>query len=146
MAAKPTTARPEQGSREEYLVAALRQLERQTVSAERDRSWSAAVQSKTKAIAVRAELDQLRETARRQAMPPTVAEHRSEVLSEVRRLRVGATEAGSYVAADRLLRLEHEMLGRAEEARTEAEEQALLETETAALEQEIARLQGKLAH
>lgn len=141
---KPTpTTQPETGSREEYLVAALRQLEKQVKSAERDRSWVAAVQAKRQAMAVRAELDQLRETQRRLESPATVRDHKAEVLSEVRRLRVGATEAGSFVAAANLLRLERDLLSQTQAEVTAAEAEALARKTVAELEAEVEELRAR---
>lgn len=136
---------PEDGTREDYLVAALRQLEEQVLSAEEDRSWTAAVNAKHRALLVRAELDQLRETQVRTAAPATVDDHKNEVLSEVRRLRIGATEAGSYVAAATLLRLERDLLSQTQAEVTEAEAKAIKAKTTADLEAEIAELQARRA-
>lgn len=144
-AARPK-AQPEDGTREDYLVAALRQLESQVRKAEKDRSWTAAVQAKKYAVQVRADLDQLRETERRQrSMPASADEHKTEILAEVRRLRLGATAAGSYVAAAALLKLEREMLTVAAVEATEAEARALAERSVADLEAEIAELQAARA-
>jgi hypothetical protein len=113
-------------SREQYLVDALAQLEATAVEAEKKESYVAAVNAKHRAILVRAELDQLRETERRQAAPATPEAHKEEILAEVRRLRTGATEAGSYVAAANLLKLERDMLAAQEAERRAEEEKKLL--------------------
>lgn len=135
---KPT--QPDEGTREEYLVAALRQLEAQVQAAEESRSWTAAVQAKAKALQVRAELDQLRETQQRQTMPASAAEHRAEVVSEVRRLRIGATEAGSYIAAAQLLRAELEILAQVQAADSKEDADELARKELEEIEAEIEEL------
>lgn len=142
---RKVTPKPDEGTREEYLVAALRQLEDQVEAAEDDQSWNAAVNAKAKALQVRAELDQLRETQVRTVAPRNVEDHKAEVLSEVRRLRIGATEAGSYVAAATLLRLEREMLTATQAELTEAEAKALTEKTLAELEAEAEALRARRA-
>jgi hypothetical protein len=108
--------------------------------AEDDQSWNAAVNAKAKALQVRAELDQLRETQVRTSAPRTVAEHKGEVLSEVRRLRIGATEAGSYGPAAALLRLEMDLLSQTQSDLTEAEAKALAAKTLTELEAEAEAL------
>ncbi len=137
--------KPDAGTREEYLVAALRQLEAQVEDAEDDQSWNAAVNAKAKALQVRAELDQLRETQAKARMPATVAEHKADVLATVHQLRVGATTAGSYVAAAALLRLEREMLQQTAAERSQAEVDALAAKTVADLEAEIEELRARRA-
>jgi hypothetical protein len=150
--AKPLHTGPHEGSREDYLVRALAQLEKQVKSAEKDRSWTAAVQAKKAAVQVRADLDQLRETERRQAAPSSAADHKAEILAEVRRLRQGATEAGSYVAAATLLKLERDFLSAAHAEERQANADALAKASVADLQAEVEELlkrsgrPGPLAH
>jgi hypothetical protein len=94
-------------------------------------------------MAARAELDQLRETQRRLEVPESVQDHKAEVLSEVRRLRVGATEAGSFVAAANLLRLERDLLSQTAAEATAAEAEALAKKTVAELEAEVEELRAR---
>lgn len=112
-----------------YLVDALKQFEATAKAAETAGSFGPAVHAKAQALRVRAEIDQLRETERRQAMPSDADGHKAEILGEVRRLRQGATEAGSYIAAAGLLKLERELLT-ADEADRQAADSARLGSAT----------------
>jgi hypothetical protein len=114
---KPTTKTPPKSehvraTRERYLEQALDDLEAQRANAEADGSWTAAVQAKRAALAVRADLDALRE--RRRAMtaewPSDPGERREALAQAAREMRVSAAESGSFVAATQLLRLEADIV------------------------------------
>lgn len=134
-----TTARAK-WSRSEYLEDSLAQLEAMAAKAEKAKSYTAAVRAKTEAVRIRGELDQLRETERRQEPPTSSDEHRAEILAEVRRLRQGATEAGSYVAAASLLKLERELLAADEEERRRAEQDRLMQADEETLREEAVEI------
>lgn len=136
---------PADGTRLEYLEASLVQVEKQARAAEKDRSWVAATRAKAEAIKIRAAMDEIREVERRRAAPETVADHKAEVLSEIRRLRIGATEAGSYVAAAQLLRLERDILTTTRAEQSAAEAEAIAKKTVAELAAEIDELQAKRA-
>ncbi len=89
---------------------ALGQLEDLADQAQTDGSYQAAVRAKTQARQIRAELDRLDETARASEAPATTAEHELELMGEVRRMRLQAREAGSYVASANLLKLERDLV------------------------------------
>lgn len=136
------TTKPAERGRESYLVASLRQLEGMAAAYK----GMPAVAAKKEALRVRDTLDQLRETSKRVAELLTREEHRQEVLAEIRRLRIAATAAGSYVAAEKLLKSELDMLARDEVAQTEAEKAALQSREEAELERELEELRALRAH
>jgi hypothetical protein len=122
-------------AREKYLVDALEQLEKIAADATAARSYVAAVKAKTEATKVRAELDQLRETKRRskRKRKTPMAVRQEEVLSEITRLREAATEAGSYVAAAGLLKLEREALTAAEAERRARDDEERAHLDDAAI-------------
>jgi hypothetical protein len=94
----------------QYLEDALADHEHQAVLALEAESFGAAVKAKMEARRVRQEIDTLRaEEAAVASIPVDQADHQAQLLIEVRRLRAAASEAGSYVAAQALLRLEAEM-------------------------------------
>lgn len=135
--------KPDAGTPEAYLVASLAQYEQMAVDAEEDESWNAAVSAKKEAVKTRADLDRLRETQKKIEVPASREEHKAELLATVRRLRIGAEEAGSYIAADKLLRAEREFVRLAEEEeRLEREAKLKLRSREDLLE-EIARLQAE---
>jgi hypothetical protein len=124
---EPVLPNPLTCTRIEYLEDALVHYETLAEQASSAESWVAAVKAKDRAIELRAELDQLRETSKRlDQAPSTIEEHKAEIRSEARRLRQGATEAGSYVAAANLLKLEGELLAQAE-AEAQAEKRRRME-------------------
>ena len=137
-ASAPTRKVPRRGlSRIAYLQLSLRHLEELAIEAEADQSWGAAVDAKQKAIALRAQIDELEEQARRARRPASADAHEDELLFEVRRLRQAA--GASYVAAN-LLRLEHDMLDKARTAKREEQRDKHREMSTEELEAEAERL------
>lgn len=142
-AEQPKRKVPRRGmSRSAYLQLSLRQFEELAISAEADESWGAAVDAKQKAIALRAQLDEMAETARRARIPASPEAHKAEILHEVRRLRQAA--GASYVAAN-LLRLEREMLDSDDTARRERERDASGRQSDEELEAEAERLRAERA-
>jgi len=100
-------------TRRAYLEEAVAQHERQARDAAKAKSYAAAVAAKKAARDARSELDQL--TAADAAVTEMAAdpgELLRGILVDVRRMRVSATEAGSYVAAERLIKTEAEIVGR----------------------------------
>jgi hypothetical protein len=114
-------------SRERYLETSLRRLEDIGNQAHAEGAHRDAISATKAALEVHAELDQLRAMARRaRQKQPDAAGHKAEMLSEVRRMRQSASEAGSFVAAANLLKSEREMLA-ANEAERISEAQRLRE-------------------
>lgn len=147
MAGKRTSEAPSRQSsltREKYLAAALRRFETLSKKAETKGAFGPAVQAKKEETRIRAELDQLRETARRTATPSSIANHKAEILSEVRRLRQGATEAGSWVAAASLLKAEAELVAAEELAASTARERELKAASSAELVKTAQRILAEL--
>ena len=141
----PETSSHAEWEREAYLIDALAQLEKLATDSTKARSWGAAERAKGRAIAVRAELDQLRETRTRAAEPPpSPEEHRAEILREIRRMRIGAQAAGSWVAAEKLLVEEQQMLIALEEERRRAEADRLGAADPEEIVGELVELIGRL--
>ena len=111
MARKPVSVTQ---TRRAYLEAAVAQHERQAREAAKAKSFAAAVAAKKAAREARSELDQLNaaDAAVSEMAGDTPAELLRGILVDVRRMRVSATEAGSYVAAERLIKTEAEIVGR----------------------------------
>lgn len=107
MPAKPTTA-PKASKRETELAAEVRTMEKLAKAAEGRGSFSAAVAARAKISALRTELDRLRSEREAESEP--------DPLARTSRLRRLATEAGSYVAAAGLAKLEAELTAAREAA------------------------------
>lgn len=131
-------------TREEYLVTSLAHYEWLAQEAAAKQSWVAAVRAKDSARIVRAELDQLRETESRQDPPPCPEEHQAEILHEVRRMRIGAQAAGSWVAAARLLEQEQQVLAAVEAERREREAEILAASDPDEVVNELVAVIGQL--
>jgi hypothetical protein len=101
-------------SREDYLVDALATFE--ALASDPAIPGGGRVKAKAEAVKTREALDLLRATDAASNAPVSAAEHRAEILGVVRRLRVGASAAGSYIAAGDLLRQEHDLVVAAEAA------------------------------
>lgn len=129
-------------TREEYLLDALDHYETLARKAEVAKSWNAAVKAKDSARLVRDQLDQLRETESRAADAAALdlEGHTEEILGETRRLRLGATAAGSYVAASKLIEQEQSLLKELREERRQAEIDQMMEEDLGAIVSEISTL------
>lgn len=88
--------------REAELAGEVRTMEKLAKAAEARGSFTAAVQARAKVSALRTELDRLRSERE--------AEQDPDPLSRTSRLRRLATEAGSYVAASHLAKLEADLV------------------------------------
>lgn len=100
-------------SRRAYLEDAIVQHERQAEKAEEAQSFGAAVAAKKAAEVVRSELDQLLAAEKAvRAMSDDPVSELWGVVADVRRMRVAATEAGSYVAATKLIQSEADILAK----------------------------------
>jgi len=101
-------------SRRAYLEDAITQHERIAREALQAGSFGPANLAKVQARKARNELDQL--TASEAAVEAIDQEHPGDlmrgILADVRRMRVASTEAGSYVAAERLIKTEAEIVAK----------------------------------
>jgi hypothetical protein len=136
----PKTTPTAKWGRRAFLEDALARFETLGRMAEEASSWVAAVKAQQEVGRVRAELDQLNATARRRARPRSIAHHKSELALEARRLRLGASDAGSYVAAATLLKLEGELLAQAEAERRAADHDAMVHLDETALVTQLHQL------
>ena len=128
---------------DDYLAQSHRELEDLAAEARREKSFTAALQAKRAAMQARAELEQLRATKAKASAPASVEDHRAEAMAEVRRLRVSATEAGSYVAASKLLQLEIDLLQAYAAGLSEDAARRLAEASIEELRAEIDALQAR---
>jgi hypothetical protein len=124
----------------DYLVDALAQFERQAVAAEGAGSWGAATLAKKAALAVRADIETIRQTEAQPPAPVDPVEHARELLAETRRMRIAATSAQSYVAATSLMKLEQEQLHTASLERKAAAEAELAGRSEAEIASELVEL------
>lgn len=114
-------------------------LEHQVVELERlasdkvlqHRAPGAVVSARSKAAELRGQLDELRASKKRR--PRRKGDQAAEVLDEVRRLRMAAAEAGSFVPAANLLKLELELVEAAESRRLDREREQLAHLDGGAL-------------
>lgn len=128
-------------TRRDYLETSLRQLEELAAEAQAAERWTAAVQARKAALAIREQLDELVEAERATgAAPSTLSEHRAEALRTVRELRIQAITKGSFTAAARLIELEIDLLGVAESEARQARADELAKMGPEELQAEIARL------
>lgn len=97
-------------SYEDYLVDALAQFEEMARDASTDASHVAAVSAKQRAVATRAELEQVRAAKRPPKFPTSEEEYNAEILTEHRQQRLQALQAGSFVAASQMLRAERDLV------------------------------------
>lgn len=124
-------------SRREFLEYEFMEYEKMADRAQESGSFSAAVAAKRHAVELRAELDQLTETERPAPPVRSLESQKQEVLAEVARLRRGATEAGSFVAAANLLKLEREMIGLAESENSESDRRRRMDLDEAGMLSEL---------
>lgn len=94
---------------------------------------NAVVSARSKASDLRAQLDELKASKRRRRPRKTSEDAAAEVLEETRRLRMAAAEAGSFVAAANLLKLERDLLAAHRAEQAERERERLSQLDEAAL-------------
>lgn len=126
-------------TQEEYLVDALAYFEDLAASAF-SKNPAAADRAKAHAVKIRNELDQLRATRDADRTPLDPDGHTEEVLREIRRMRIGATEAGVYTAAAKLIEQEQSLLRELREERRQAELEQLMAEDLGTIVSEITTL------
>lgn len=126
-------------TRRQYLEDALAHYEQLARIAEKAESYQAAVRAKMQAVEVRSEIDQLDEAERVMDFPQNLDEHRHEVLRQVRKLRAAAEASNSFIAAAKLLQLEHQLVDAEEARRRNAEK-----PDDRSLEEVLAEVESKL--
>lgn len=130
-------------SRLEYLWSTLSKLEEDAEAAAVDRSWTAVVNARTKAIQLRERIDELEQIAaarkgRKRNMTP--AELYDELAADARALKVGAMASASHVAAAQALRLEQDLVAMRAQAASGAADAAREALPVEEIEAEIIRL------
>ncbi len=130
-------------TRKAFLAHQIRELELlASASSTTERQPGAAVAARKLAAELRVALDEASKPKARQPKPRKGPPRPEDAIAEVRRLRVAASHAGSFVAAANLLQLEVE-LEQAADARRKAEEQERLAHMTEG--EMVARLVATLA-
>lgn len=119
--------------RETDIEADITTMEALAAKAEKAGAFTPAVQARSKAAALRAELSRLRDEA--------AANREADPVARIQRLRRRASEDGSYVAAANLLKQENEL---AEEQRRREEEERKAARRTLTPDEMISNLVQKI--
>lgn len=126
-------ANVKKSEREREIEADIKAMEELAANAEERGAFTPAVQARSRAASLRADLSRLRDEA--------AAERESDPVLRIQRLRRRASEDGSYVAAANLLKQENEL---ADEKRQREEEERRAARRTITPEEVMATLVQKI--